>query len=151
MARVLGLFPSALIAAREGMSANAFYNELRSLGVAARRSETLSIYKIALSITSRSPSEVFQDVSETPSSSDLTSWPTKKATGVMQTVSLLYRDRTTGVLARTYWSTSNPSAIPREQAMSSAIDAYSEHAEDYNQDLIGAVHTSAYNLSPFTE
>src|ERR1017187_2623720 len=92
------------------MSATAFYNELRSLGGTARRSETISIYKIDKSITSRAPSEVFNDVTETPSSSDLTSWPTKKAPGVMQTVSLLYRDRTTGVLARTYWSTSNPSA-----------------------------------------
>lgn len=148
MARILGLFPAALIAAREGMGANQFYNELRSLGMAARRSEVLSIYKISLSIVSKGGDEPFQPIGENPAGQHLQNWPTKTEPGVIQTVSLTYRDRTTGKLSRTYYSTKSESGITREQAMAKAINAYSEHAESYNQDLIGAVHTSAYNLSP---
>jgi hypothetical protein len=148
MARILALFPAALMAARENMGANAFYRELQSLGMAARRSEVLSLYKISLSITSKSGEEPFQPINENPAGGPLQSWPTKTEAGVMQTVSLTYRDRTTGKISRTYWSTKTAEGVTREEAMAAAIDAYSEHADSYNQDLIGAVHTSAYNLSP---
>jgi hypothetical protein len=148
MARILGLFPAALIAAREGMSANAFYRELQSLGMAARRSEVLQLYKISTAIVSKGGTEPFAPIGENPAGGRLESYPTKTAAGVLQTVSLTYRDRTTGKLSRTYWSTKTDEGVTREEAMAAAIDAYSEHAESYNQDLIGAVHTSAYNLSP---
>lgn len=148
MARVLSLFPSALIAAREGMSANSFYQELRDLGVAARRAEVLAIYRVAKTITARSPEEIFRDITQVPTGGEITPWPTRKATGVMQTVAIAYRDRVTGNISQTWWSTKNDAPIARETAMAQAIDAYAEHAERYNQDLIGAVHTSTYLLSP---
>lgn len=148
MARILGLFPSALIAARGGLSGNAFYRELQSLGEAARRSEVLALYKIAQSIVSRSGDEPFRDIGSAPSDEVLPEWPTRKASGLMQTVALTYRDRTTGHIQQTWWSTKTEDGISREEAIATAIDAYSEHAENYDQDLIGAVHTSAYRLTP---
>lgn len=151
MARILGLFPAALLAARNDMSANAFYRELRAEGIAARRTEVLQIFKIAKSITVRSQDEPFRDIFATPHGDELSVWPSKKATGVMQTVTLTYRDRTTGHISQTWWRTSTPNGITRERAMAMAIDAYSEHAESYDQDLIGAVHTSSYQLVPMPE
>lgn len=151
MARVLGLFPSALIAARAGMTSNAYYLELRALGIAARRSEVLQLYKIARGIVARSPDEPFRDISLTPAGAELQAWPTKKGTGIAQTVTLTYRDRTTGAIKQTWWRTVTPNGITREEALATAIDAYSEHAENYNQDIIGAVHTSAYRLTPIQE
>lgn len=148
MARVLGLFPSALIAARGGMSANAYYKELRELGIAARRAEVLSLFKIAKGITVGSPDEPFRDISAVPTSSELSVWPSRKAEGIAQTVTLTYRDMITGQINQTWWRTVTPNGITREEALATAIDAYSEHAESYNQELIGAVHTSAYQLTP---
>lgn len=148
MARILGLFPSALIAARGGLSANAYYNELRDLGIAARRSEVLSLFKIAKSITTGSPDEPFRNIYDVPTSDELTTWPSKKSEGVAQTVTLTYRDMTTGQIQQTWWRTVTPNGITREEALATAIDAYSEHAESYNQELIGAVHTSAYRMTP---
>lgn len=149
MARILGAFPAALIASRGGLSANAFYRELQAQGFGARRSEVLQLFKIAKTITTASPEEPFRDITLVPDSSQLQSWPTKKATGIRQNVTITYRDRTTGQIKQTFWSTINSSPLTREQAIATAIDAYSEHAEAYDQDLIGAVHTSAYNLEPF--
>lgn len=148
MARVLGLFPSALVAARGGMSANAYYRELRELGIAARRTEVLSLFKIAKGITVGSPDEPFRNISAVPTASELLTWPSRKSEGVAQTVTLTYRDRTTGEIKQTWWRTVTPNGITREEALATAIDAYSEHAESYNQDIIGAVHTSAYRMAP---
>lgn len=148
MARILGLFPSALIAARGGLSANAYYRELRDLGIAARRSEVLSLFKIAKSITTGSPDEPFRNIYDVPTSDELTTWPSKKSEGVAQTVTLTYRDMTTGQIQQTWWRTVTANGITREEALATAIDAYSEHAESYNQEIIGAVHTSAYRMTP---
>lgn len=148
MARVLGLFPSALVAARGGMSANTYYRELRTLGLAARRSEVLQLFKIAKGITTKSPEEPFRDPYAVPADTELSTWPSKKSTGIAQTVTLTYRDKTTGHISQTWWRTVTPNGITREEAMATAIDAYSEHAESYDQELIGAVHTSAYRMTP---
>lgn len=151
MARILGAFPAALTAARAGLSANAFVRELQSSGYGARRSEVLALYRTAVGIVSRTAEEPFRPLNDVPQSSELGTWPTRNATGIAQTVTLTYRDRITGSIKQTWYRTVNDTAITREEAIAEAIDAYSEHAESYEQDLIGAVHTSAYNLTPFAD
>jgi|SRR6185312_342018 len=148
MARILGVFPSALIAARGGMSANAFYRQLQSLGLGARRGEVLALYRQAKSIVSKSGTDVFNDPTLIPSGQDLQSWPTRSATGVAQNVTLAYRDRTTGEISTTYYRVTSEEGVTREQAVAQAVSAYSDASDRYNQDLIGAVHTSAYQLIP---
>lgn len=148
MAKVLGLLPGALVAARNDVSANQFYRELRAVGLAARRSEVLELFKFAKGITSRSPEEPFRDITRAPTGQEITPWPTRKATGIRQQVTLLYRDRTTGRISQTYWATNNENAVTRELAMAQAVSAYSAHADEYDQDLIGAVHTGSYSNTP---
>jgi hypothetical protein len=149
MPAILYALPSALQAAREGISANQLYRDLQAAGMGARRSEVLSLYKIAKGIVSKSPDEPFRDIRTSPVSSDLVPWPTKKATGIRQTVTLVYRDRVTAHQQVTYWSVTSSEGVQRETAMATAINAYAEHAERYGQDLIGAVHTGAHQYVPF--
>lgn len=149
MARVLGLLPSALRAAADNMGANNFYRYLRQIDVAPRRTEALQLYKMAIGMTTGARDEIFANPARVPSGSELVPFPSKKATGVRQNVTLIYRDRVTGTLQKTYWSVTSENGISRESAMSSAIDAYAPHAEAYEQDLIGAVHTGAYRYVPF--
>jgi hypothetical protein len=149
MARILGALPAALVAAKSGMSANAFARQLQELGIGARRTEVLQLYKQAIGIVSRSPDEPFKDIRLNPAGEPLEQWPTRSATGIHQTVMLIYRDRTTGTILQTYWGTSSLEGVTRETAMATAIGAYSDHSEEYNQDLIGAVHVAAYQNVPF--
>lgn len=130
------------------MTTRAYYQQLRSLGVAPRQSEVGRLMRVARDIVTRSPDEPFRPLNQVPSGSDLGMWPSKNATGVAQTVTLTYRDRVTGHIAQTWWRTVTPQGITREQAIATAINAYEAHAEDYGQDLIGATHTSAYTLVP---
>lgn len=148
MARILGLFPAALVAAKAGSSANAFYRSLRDLGIAPRRTEALQLFSVAKGLVARTPDEPFRALNQVPAPADMGMWPSKTATGVVQTVSLTYRDTTTGHIQQTWWKTNTPNGITREEALATAIDAYSEHAESYGQELIGAVHTSTYRLVP---
>ena len=148
MAKILGLFPAALIAARAKMSANAFIRELRALGLAARDSEMRNLFKLAMGVISKAGHDVFSNPASIPTGSELAPWPTKKATGVKQVVTLVYRDRATGTQLSTFWSVTSDTGLVREEAIAQAINAYSEHAEAYNQDLIGAVHSAAYQLTP---
>lgn len=148
MARILGLFPAALIAAKASMSGNAFIRELRALGLAARDSEMRNLFKMAVGIVKKNKDDAFKDPTSVPSGDELTPWPTKSATGVKQVVTLAYRDKATGTILSTYYSVTSDTGITREEALAQAINAYSDHAEAYNQELIGAVHSASYQLTP---
>jgi len=150
MPAILGALPSALLAARANVTANQFYRDLQAASMGARRSEVLSLYKIAKGIIAKSPDEPFRDIRTSPTSSDLTPWPTKNATGIRQTVTLVYRDKITAHQLVTYWSVTSETGVQRETAMATAINAYAEHAERYGQDLIGAVHTGAHQYVPWS-
>jgi hypothetical protein len=151
MTRILGALPAALIAARNGLSANAFYKELQQLGMGARRSEVLQLYKVAANIVARSGDEVFRDITRAPAPHETVDWPTRKATGIRQNVTLVYRDNITGTIKVTRFSTKNESPVTRENAMAQAINAYADHAERYGQTLIGAVHTGTFNFVPYDQ
>lgn len=150
MPNILGALGAALNAVASGISANQFDRELRELGMGARRSEVLALYRTASAIVNRNPEEPFRDITQVPLGEHMAPWPTKKSEGVQQVVTLIYRDRVTGKILPTYYRVSSESGIVRETAMATAINAYSDHAESYGQDLIGAVHTSNYRLTPFT-
>lgn len=149
MPSILGALGAALNAASAGLSANAFDRALREAGMGARRSEVLELYKLANGIISRNPTEPFNDITQAPLAEHMAPWPTKKAEGVQQVVTLIYRDRITGKILPTYYRVSSENGIVRETAMATAINAYADHAETYGQDLVGAVHTSVYRLTPF--
>lgn len=151
MARILGSFGTIMASIQQGYSANATYRELQNQGIGARRSEVLALYKLAKGIVAGSPDEVFRDITAVPTASEITPWPTAKATGFAQTVTLVYRDRTTGSYAQTYYRVSNPQPVTRESVMATAASAYADTAEQYNQDLIGALHTSTYENIPFAQ
>jgi hypothetical protein len=108
----------------------------------------LQLWRIAKDIATHSPGEMFKDISATPHGSDIKDWPSKKATGIVQNITLTYRDKATGDIKRTFYRTKGTEAISREQAVAQAIDAYTDASERYGQELIGAVHTSTYNLVP---
>lgn len=149
MARILYALPLAIRAAREGFSAAAFEKQLRELGQGARSSEVRALYKEAVDIVSRSQgTEPFQPLN-LPPSEPMARFPTRNKTSVMQNVSLVYRDKTTGQISRTFYRVTSANGLSRQEAIDQAIAAYSDNAERYGQDLIGAVHTSAYRQVPF--
>lgn len=149
MARILGLFPSALTAAKLGATATEFYNALRAVGEAPRQSEAYKLFGIAKAAVNQSSEEPFRNLKAVPTEEELAPWATKGASGVSQRVLMTYRDRATGSIVQTWYSVKTKNGVTREQAIANAISSYESNAEQYNQDLIGAVHMAAYRLTPF--
>lgn len=149
MARILGLFPSALTAAKLGATATEFYNALRAAGEAPRQSEAYRLFGIAKAAVNQSSEEPFRNLHATPTADELAPWATKSGSGVSQRILMTYRDRATGSIVQTWYTVKSSNGVPRQQAIATAISAYESNAEQYNQDLIGAIHMAAYRLTPF--
>lgn len=148
MARLLGLMPSALRAARAGLTATEWYKLLRVQGIAPRQSEAYKLYAQAVSLVANAPNEIGQPQSRKPDVSQLTDFPTKNATGVMQTVTLLYRNKATGAINQVFYRVTSKKGVVRSKAVKQAIEAYASQADNYDQELIAAVHSSAYRMVP---
>ncbi len=150
MPAILASWQSALIAAREGMSANAFVRQLQNLGMGARRTEALALFKIAKDAVVRAQDEPFRPTGAVPTADEIGMWATKRATGFSHTVTLTYRDKTTGHISQVWWRSTYDQPVTRQEAINTATDAYEENAVRYNQELIGAAHTSTYRYVPVT-
>ena len=148
MARILGAFPSALIAVRGGMSQNALIRQLRALGEGARDSEVRALYKIAQTTLKNNPDEPFGDPNLVPDLATASPWPTISATGVKQAVEVTYRQKATGTLITVPYQVSSENGVTRQEAINAAIAAYESKAEQYGQELVGAVHTKVFSLIP---
>lgn len=148
MAAILGVFPAALIAARGGMSANAFYRQLQSQGIGARRSEVLSLYKIATGVVATGSNEMFGNPQQIPDIGKLAPWPTKTATGVIQNITLIYRENITGAQVVTKYQVHTANGVTREEAVARAVNAYTGTTSERGHTLIEAFPTSAYRKGP---
>lgn len=149
MARIVGLFGAALVAARQGATATQFYNALREVGEAPRSSEAYRLFAIAKEAVAKSAEEPFRNLKATPQADELSPWATKTGTGISQRILMTYRDRATGTIVQTWYTVNSKHGVTRESAIATAISAYEANAERYNQVLIGAVHMAAYQLTPF--
>lgn len=148
MARILELWPAALIAARGGMNGTQFIKALRAENAAGRDSEMRALLKRAYETLKNNPDEPFADLDSIPDLSTAAPWPTVDATGVSQAVELTYRENATGKLVTVPYQVHSPNGITRYEAIAKAIEAYSAQAERYGQKLVGAVHTKTFILTP---
>lgn len=148
MARILGAFPAALIAAKNGLSGAEFIRYLRSAGLGARDSEVRALLKVAYNTLKTNPDEPFADPNSKPDLSAASPWPTVSAKGVSQRVTLTYRQKSTGTLITVPYSVNSETGVTRQQAIAKAIEAYQAKAEEYGQELVGAVHTKTFVLTP---
>lgn len=148
MARILSAFPSALIAARGGMSQNELIRQLRSLGQGARESEVRALYRLAQQTLRNNPDEPFGDPNLVPDLATASPWPTVSASGVKQAVEITYRQKATGTLITVPYQVSSEAGVTRQEAIDAAVAAYESKAEQYGQELVGAVHTKVFRLTP---
>jgi hypothetical protein len=148
MARILGAFPAALIAARNGLNGSEFIRFLRAAGEGARESEVRALLKTAYNTLKNNPDEPFADPNAVPDFSTASPWPTVSARGVKQAVQLTYRVKATGTLITVPYQVTSQAGVTRAEAIAKAIEAYKIRAEEYGQELVGAIHTKTFQLVP---
>jgi hypothetical protein len=143
-----GLFGSAVRAAAEGLSAQKWLDALKAAGQGIRRQVALRLFREAKVIAREAGEEPTRPLDQRPTLDEMPPSPTRTKQAVLQTVRLVFRERITGNLRTVYHSTSSPEGVTRQQAVDNAIDAYAAYSEEYQSDLVGAVHTSAVRLTP---
>lgn len=135
------LLGSALRAVGENQSANAWLAALREAGTGLRRQVGLRLYGEAKRLAAEYGQEPQRNLEAVPTFAESRQWPTRQSTGVLQTVQLVYRERVTGRIVTRYFNVKTPQGITRGEAIDRAIAANESNAEQYQQDLVGAVHT----------
>jgi hypothetical protein len=143
-----GLFGSAIRAAAEGLSANAWLRSLAEAGAGVRRAVGLQLYAQARAVAAEAGEEPTRPLDQIPTLGESPPTPTRNSEGLLQTVRLVYREKVTGNLRVVYHSTVSEAGITRQQAIDNAIDAYASHSEEYQTTLVGAAHTSSRRLTP---
>jgi hypothetical protein len=138
-----GLVGSALRAISEGASANRWLAALREAGAGVRREVGLRVYGQAKTLAAEYESEPTRPLDQAPTFSEMRQWPTRASSGVLQTVQLFYRENMTGRIVQRFYNVRTDEGISRQEAIDAAIDANAEGAEEYEQVLVGAVHTGA--------
>jgi hypothetical protein len=84
-----------------------------------------------------------------PVASEIKTWTTSKATGYVQQVEVLVRDRGTGEIVSVPYSAMGRNLRSRRAVLSEALSVYSdENATKYNQQVLGAVYTGTYQAVP---
>lgn len=139
---------SALRAASEGMSASAWMRALTEAGTGIRRQVGFRLYGQAKALAAEYGSEPSRPLNQVPAGPEVRSWPTRASEGVLQSVQVFYRERVTGRIVQKFYNVKTPNGITRQEAIDKAISAYASNAEDYEQDLIEAVHTGTALLVP---
>jgi hypothetical protein len=142
------LLGSAIRAAKEGFTAAAWIRALQATGQGIRRQVALRLFSQAKTVVAEAGAEPTRDLDQVPSLAEMPPSPTRNSSGVLQTVRLVYREKVTGNLRVVFHSTLSESGVTRQQAVDAAIDKYAEHAEEYQNELVGAIHTSAIRLVP---
>lgn len=142
------LVTHALRAVGEGLSANQWLTALRESGAGIQRQAGLRIYGVARALAAEYRDEPTRPLDATPSFSESRQWPTRDSSGVLQTVKLVYRERVTNRIVQRFYNVKTPNGITRSEAISRAIAANADNAGQYEQTLIGAVHTGTAVLVP---
>ena len=143
-----GLFGSAVRAAREGLSAGAWLRALQAAGAGIRRQVGLRLFAEAKVTARESGLEPTRDITQVPALAEMPPIATRAEAGVLQTVRLVYRERVTGNLRVVFHTTKSENGVTRAEAVANAISAYQGHSEEYQTELVGAVHSSAVRMVP---
>lgn len=148
MARITDVHQYVVRAAREGVTPSELLRALRAAGMGTRESELRALYKTILQQASKSKGEIYAPVNEVPDFTNAQPWVTVSKRGVSQAVEITYRQRSTGTQVTVPYRVNSETGVTRQQAIDKAIEAYKMRAEQYDQELVGAVHTKTYRLSP---
>jgi hypothetical protein len=139
-----------LRAVAEGWSGSKTLDTLRFFGLGMRTQQFYRLWATARAVNAEAGLEPTRPLDQAPTLDEMPPVATNGPEGVLQTVRLIYRERVTGNMRTVYHSTKSDQAITRQEAIANAIDAYATHSEDYQTDLVAAVHTSAIQLVPVT-
>lgn len=139
---------AVLGAQNEGLSASAGLGAYRDAGGEVRTQSWYRLWGEARAAVADKLDEATAPLNRRPSAHEVQEWTTTNATGFLQQVEVFVRDRITGEVVAKPFSVTGEHLISRGNAISQALDHFSENQEDYDETVLGAVHVGAYQMTP---
>lgn len=134
--------------ANQGLTGQQVLSALQEEGLGIRRQQFYRLWGTARAIAAEAGLEPTRPLDQAPELANIPPVATNAAEGYLHTVRLVYKERVTGNQRVVYHSTKSDTPLTRQEAIDEAIDAYQAHSEEYETDLIAAVHTSVIHLVP---
>lgn len=137
-----------LSALSQGVSARAGLQAFREAGGEVRDATWYRLHGEVQASFSAELTEAGRPQNRAPGVDELTTWSTVNAAGYLQQVEVALRDRGTGEVYFKPFSIAGDGLLTRQAAVAKAIETYSEGADAYDEQVLGAVHVGAYELVP---
>jgi len=134
---------------KEGLSANEGLRQFREAGGRIGRSAWLALRAEAGAALAARPAEMAASLTGIPSGTEVTTFSTVKATGVIQQVEVLYRVKGTDTVVNRPFSVKGAAMVSRQDAINAALDTMSAAQQDNKyeeQVVLGAVYVGSYEL-----
>lgn len=144
--------PYAISTIKNSLSARAGLRAARAAGVAPRDATWFRVLgEMRRAITS-SNSQLGAPLNRRPIGAEISTMSTVRATGFMQHVGVLVRDRMTGVVAIRDYTVRGESLISRGRVINRALAAYQDGQADdperYPFTVLGAIYLNTYVMAP---
>lgn len=135
-------------AAKAGKSANQAYEDLHAAGEGMRRSTFLRLYAQVQADLAQQANEITAPLESRPHAAQIRAYDTKTQSGYMQYVDVYVRDRATGAVYSVPYGHRTDDLLSRADVIETALFNYGTHAEEYDQQVLGATYTSTYMFIP---
>jgi len=142
----------ALQSVLEGLSASAALREYRAAGGHVASQTWYQLRGQMESFVSEREGIYNEPQHLRPTSAEIQTWTTSKASGYVQQVEVLVRERETGQIVSVPYSAVSNKLRSRQAIVRAALDIYSDdNAKKYNQQVLGAVYTGTFQAVPVGE
>jgi hypothetical protein len=138
----------AVRALKQGLSARAGLSAYRSGGGRIADATWFRMYSEARESTLAQISELGRPLNRKPTGDEINTFTTKSATGYMQYVDIYVRDKETGLVSVRPYSLRSDRLYSRGKVVNDSLTAYSDAAEAYGEQVLGAAYMSTYELVP---
>lgn len=144
--------PYAISTIKQGLSGRAGLAAARAAGVAPRDATWFRVLGEMRRALTTSNAQLGAPLNRRPLGSEIATMSTKNATGFMQHVGVIVRDRMTGLVAIRDYTVRANALISRGRVIDRALNAYAAGAADeperYPFTVLGAVYLNTYVMAP---
>lgn len=142
---------AAISSIKQGLSANEGLKQFRAAGGHVGRSAWLALRAEVGAALAKRPAEMAANLASVPVGTEVSTFSTVKASGVIQQVEVLYRVKGTDAVVNRPFSVKGQQMIARQDAIQAALDqmSASQQQDLYEEQVIlGAVYVGSYELVP---
>lgn len=135
-------------AVRNGESANRSLEALRQTGHGIRRADYLALYREVSGAIKAQLTGIDRPGNRRPTRREIAFISSATATGFMQYVDVWVKDRETGEVYPRPYGLRTDDLMTHDDAIETALDRMVQHAEKYNETVLGASYMATYEFVP---